>query len=74
MKKRWVSLREGSPFAIGVDDEGQVERDKEKEHQSCWLSQFCTLELKAPVGVGGCTMERKVRCDGAWVSVRRDLL
>ena len=42
-----------------MDDEGQVEREKHREHQPCWLSVFYMLELKAPVGVGGCTVERK---------------
>ena len=23
-------------FAFGMDDEGQVEREKEREHQPCW--------------------------------------
>ena len=58
--KPTIELWRRSPFAIGVDDEGQVEREKEREHQPCWLSPFCTLELKAPVVVGGCTMKRQV--------------
>ena len=54
-----------------MDDKGQVEREKHREHQPCWLSVFYMLELKAPVGVGGCTVERKGWMGGAWVCEKR---